>query len=175
MVRTPARTRPTGPSTRPWPRWGRSAVNDSAEAVIRANEICNRYGIDTISVGGAIAFAIECYENGLITKEETGGLELDWGNSEAVVALTEQIAKREGFGAVLADGSKRAAERIGKGSEQYAMHVGGRELPLHDPRVDTCHGCLLHRRRDAFAALRPPGYGPSRPGRSSGLRPAAAV
>ena len=85
--------------------------NDSAEAVIRANEICNRYGIDTIGVGGVIAFAIECYENGLVTRDDTGGLELNWGNSTAVVALTEQIARREGFGAVLADGSKRAASR----------------------------------------------------------------
>ena len=108
--------------------------NDSKEGIIRANEICNRYGIDTIGVGGSIAFAIECYQNGLITKEDTGGLELAWGNTAEIVALTEQMAKREGFGEVLADGSKRAAERIGKGSEQYAMHVGGRELPMHDPR-----------------------------------------
>lgn len=108
--------------------------NDSAEAIIRANEICNRYGIDTISVGGSIAFAMECYEQGLITKQETGGLELNWGNTPAIVALAEQMAKREGFGALLADGSKRAAEQIGRGSEEYAMHVGGRELPMHDPR-----------------------------------------
>jgi aldehyde:ferredoxin oxidoreductase len=114
--------------------FGTLCHSDSKEAVIRANEICNRYGIDTIGVGGSIAFAIECYENGLITDEDTGGLELKWGDSAAIVALTEQVAKREGFGAVLADGSKRAAERIGKGSEQYAMHVGGRELPMHDPR-----------------------------------------
>ena len=114
--------------------------NDSAEAIIRANEICNRYGIDTISVGGSIAFAIECYENGLIDKKDTDGLELNWGNSASVVALVEKMAKREGFGAVLADGSKVAAERIGRGSEQYAMHVGGRELPLHDPRMNPAMG-----------------------------------
>jgi aldehyde:ferredoxin oxidoreductase len=114
--------------------------NDSAEAVIRANEICNRFGIDTISAGGVIAFAIECYENRLIDLADTGGLELTWGSSAAVVALTEQMGRREGFGAVLADGCKRAAERIGKGSEQYAMHVGGRELPLHDPRIAPCQG-----------------------------------
>ncbi|OFW60291.1 MAG: hypothetical protein A2133_10025 [Actinobacteria bacterium RBG_16_64_13] len=114
--------------------------NDSAEAVVRANEICNRYGIDTISVGGTIAFATECYESGLITRADTGGLELNWGNSAAVVALTEQMAKREGFGAVLADGSKRAAEQIGRGSEKFAMHVGGRELPLHDPRMNPAMG-----------------------------------
>jgi aldehyde:ferredoxin oxidoreductase len=114
--------------------------NDSVESVMRANEICNRYGIDTIGVGGVVAFAIECYENGLLSKADTGGLELNWGNAAAVVALTELVAKREGFGAVLADGSKRAAEQIGQGSERYAMHVGGRELPMHDPRATPNHG-----------------------------------
>ena len=69
----------TGPSTRPWALSGTSCVNDNPEAIIRANEICNRYGIDTISVGGTIAFAMECYENGLIDKNDTGGLELTLG------------------------------------------------------------------------------------------------
>ena len=110
------------------------------QAVIRANEICNRYGIDTIGVGGTVAFAMECYENGLVGLVETGGLELNWGNSAAVVALTQQIAEREGFGAVLADGSKLASERIGRGSEQYAMHVAGRALPFHDPRMAPSSG-----------------------------------
>jgi len=119
---------------------GPLCANDSAEAVIRANELCNRYGMDTISVGGTIAFAMECYENGLLSRDDTGGLELKWGNSEAVVALTEQICRGEGFGAVLADGSRRAAERIGKGSEKYAMQVAGRELPLHDPRFQPAQG-----------------------------------
>ncbi len=119
---------------------GVNCRNDSVESVIRANEICNRYGIDTMGVGGAIAFAMECYENGVIDSSDTGGLELTFGNSAAVVALVEQMARREGFGAILADGSKRAAERIGKGSEQYAMHVGGREVPLHDPRFAPGQG-----------------------------------
>lgn len=114
--------------------------NDSAEAVIRANEVCNRFGIDTIGAGGAIAFAIECYQKGIIGPEDTGGMELSWGNSSTVVKLVEQMARREGFGAVLADGSRRAAQEIGKGSEEYAMHVCGRELPLHDPRVTPAMG-----------------------------------
>lgn len=114
--------------------FGTLCYSDSKEAIIKANEICNRYGIDTIGTGGSIAFAIECYEAGLITKEDTGGLELTWGNSPAIVRLAEQMARREGFGAVLADGSKRAAETIGKGSDELAMQVGGRELPMHDPR-----------------------------------------
>jgi aldehyde:ferredoxin oxidoreductase len=91
-------------------------------------------------VGGTVAFAMECYERGVISKEDTGGLDLTFGNKEALVALAEQMAKREGFGAVLADGSKRAAERIGKGSEEFAMQVGGRELPFHDPRLSPGQG-----------------------------------
>ncbi len=116
--------------------------NDNLEAVIKANEICNRMGIDTIGVGGTVAFAIECYENGLITSADTNGLELTWGNAAAMVELTRQMAHREGFGAVLADGSKWAAERIGKGSDRYAMNIGGRELPLHDPRMAPSQGTI---------------------------------
>ncbi len=119
---------------------GTMCRNDNAEAVIRANEICNRYGIDTMGVGNSIAFAMECYEHGIITKKDTGGLDLTWGNAEAVVALTQQIVKREGLGALLADGSKTAAEKIGKGSEQYAMHVAGRAIPYHDPRMAPSQG-----------------------------------
>ena len=119
---------------------GALCLNDDVESVIKANEICNLYGVDTIAAGGVIAFAMECYENGLIGMEETDGIELTWGNGKAVVALTEKIGRREGFGAVLADGVKKAAERIGKGSEKYAMHVGGHRLPYHDPRLSPCLG-----------------------------------
>jgi aldehyde:ferredoxin oxidoreductase len=119
---------------------GALCLNDNVESVIKANETCNVYGLDTISVGGVIAFAMECYENGLIDIRETGGIDLTWGNGEAVVALTEKIARREGFGAILADGVKRAAEHIGKGSEKYAIHVGGRGVPYHDPRLSPCLG-----------------------------------
>ena len=119
---------------------GNNLRNDNIEAVIRANDICNRFGIDTISVGGAIAFAIDCYQNGVIDSSDTGGLVLDWGDAPVMVELAGQIARGEGFGAVLGDGSKVAAERIGRGSEQYAVHVGGRELPLHDPRFGPARG-----------------------------------
>jgi aldehyde:ferredoxin oxidoreductase len=115
--------------------FGTMCLNDDVESVVKASDICNRYGLDTISVGVAAAFAIECYENGIITEEDTGGLRLSWGDGAAIVALTEKVAKREGFGDVLADGVKRAAERIGKGAEKYAFHVGGQELPMHDPRI----------------------------------------
>jgi len=109
-------------------------LNSDATSIIRATDICNRYGMDTISTGCTIAFAMECYENGIIDRNDTGGLDLTWGNSEAVVETTIQMAKREGFGAVLADGSRRAAERIGKGAEKYVMHVMGQEVPMHDPK-----------------------------------------
>jgi aldehyde:ferredoxin oxidoreductase len=119
---------------------GTNLRNDNLESVIKANDICNRFGLDTISVGGTIAFAIDCYQNGLIDKGDTGGLELRWGDAKTIVTLTGQMARREGFGAILADGSKAAAERIGRGSERYAVHVGGRELPLHDPRFGPARG-----------------------------------
>jgi aldehyde:ferredoxin oxidoreductase len=98
------------------------------------NHICNIEASDTISMGGTIAFAIECYENGILTKEDTNGLELTWGNSEAISALCKKIINREGIGDILADGVKIASEKIGKGSEKYAIHSLGSELPMHNPR-----------------------------------------
>ncbi len=106
-----------------------------------ANHICNSYGLDTISAGTVIAFAIECYENGIITKRDTGGIELTWGNHRAIVDMTWKVAKREGFGDILADGVKIAAEKIGKGAEQYAVHIGGAELGMHDPKLPGGMGC----------------------------------
>lgn len=104
------------------------------KAVCKANEICNAYGMDSISTGASIAFAMECFENGILTKEDTGGLDLKFGNAEAMVKMTEMIAKREGLGDILAEGVKRAAEKIGKGSEKYAIHVKGKEVPMHEGR-----------------------------------------
>ncbi|MBA7475472.1 putative oxidoreductase YdhV [subsurface metagenome] len=115
--------------------FGTNCLNDNLESIIKANDICNRYGLDTISAGATIAFAIECYENGIITKADTDGIEMTWGNHKSIVAMTEKLAKREGFGAVLADGVKVAAEKIGKGSEKYAIHIHGQELPAHDPKL----------------------------------------
>jgi aldehyde:ferredoxin oxidoreductase len=107
--------------------------NDDIESIIRFNDICNVYGLDTISVGGAVAFAIECYVRGILTFEDTG-LELAFGDGDCVVALAGKIARREGIGAALADGVMRAAEQFGKGAEEYAVHAGGQELSAHDPR-----------------------------------------
>jgi len=114
--------------------FGTMCLNNNMESIIMVNEICNRYGLDTMSTGSTVAFAIECYEEGLINKEDTGGIELTWGNHRSIVAITEKIAKREGFGAILADGTQKAAERIGKGTDKYAIHIGGQELPMHDPK-----------------------------------------
>jgi aldehyde:ferredoxin oxidoreductase len=114
--------------------FGSNLLNDNLESIIKLNDICNRYGLDTISAGACIAFTIECYENGILTKKDTDGLEMKWGNTKAIVAMTEKLAKREGFGNILADGVKKAAEKIGKGSEKYAMHAGGEEIAAHDSR-----------------------------------------
>jgi aldehyde:ferredoxin oxidoreductase len=121
--------------------FGNSLCNDNIEAVIKANDICNRSGIDTISVGGTIAFAMECYQKGLITLKETG-LDLTWGNADSIVKITEMMAKREGFGEVLADGVNKAIEKIGKASEPFAMAVRGRTLPYHDPRNAPARGSI---------------------------------
>ncbi|MCP4344042.1 MAG: aldehyde ferredoxin oxidoreductase family protein [Desulfobacterales bacterium] len=108
---------------------------DDLDVIMELNELCNRAGIDTISTGSVIAFAIECFENGIIDEKVTG-LNIGWGKAEEIVKLTEMIIHREGFGDILADGVKKAAEKIGKGAEQYAIHAGGQELPMHDPRLD---------------------------------------
>jgi len=114
---------------------GVNCGNTNVPSIEMASHICNAYGMDTISAGGVIAFAMECYENGIIDRNDTDGIELTWGNSHAVVAMTEKMVKREGFGDVLADGVMRAAQRIGKGSEKFAVHSGGQELGLHDPKI----------------------------------------
>jgi aldehyde:ferredoxin oxidoreductase len=121
---------------------GTMCLNESPESIIKGNDVCNRYGLDTISAGSVIAFAMECYEYGIIGKTETEGVELTWGNSAAIVDMLEKIARREGFGVVLADGVKKASERIGKGAQEYAMHVHGAELPMHDPRPFPGRGVL---------------------------------
>ena len=113
---------------------GPLCLNDNLEAVMKAIDLCDRYGLDTIAVGTTIAFAMECFDRGIINEKETGGIALTWGNAAATLDIIEQMGERRGFGAVLADGTRKAAERIGRGSEQYAVHVHGSELPMHNPR-----------------------------------------
>jgi aldehyde:ferredoxin oxidoreductase len=91
--------------------------------------------LDTIGTGATIAFAMECYEKGIITDEMTGGLELRFGNAEAMVEMVRRIAEREGLGDLMAEGTKRAAEALGGGAEAYAVHVKGQEVPMHEPRL----------------------------------------
>ena len=123
-----------GPEYETIAAFGSLCLNDNLESIAKANDLCNRYGLDTISAGSTIAFAMECYEKGLITKKETIGVELTWGNHEAIVKMVELMGRKEGFGAILADGVKEASRRIGKGSEKFAMHVKGLEVPMHEPR-----------------------------------------
>jgi aldehyde:ferredoxin oxidoreductase len=99
-----------------------------------ANQLLSQYVLDSISTGAVIAFAMECFEEGILTKEDCDGLELRFGNQDAAIALIHKIARREGIGDLLAEGVKRAAEKIGRGAERFALHVKGQELPMHEPR-----------------------------------------
>jgi len=109
---------------------------DDLEAIAYANQLCNAYGLDTISTGLTIAWAMECFERGQLTEGDSDGLTLRFGNAEAMTTLVEQIARRQGFGHLLAEGSLRAARQIGRGTEKYAMQIKGQEIPpSYDPRT----------------------------------------
>ncbi len=110
------------------------------KAVLKGQELCNAYAIDSISTGVTIAFAMECFERGLIDEEVTGGVELRFGNGEAMLETIKLIGERRGFGALLSEGSKRAAEKIGGEAWKYAVNVKGQELPMHDPRLKRALG-----------------------------------
>jgi aldehyde:ferredoxin oxidoreductase len=109
------------------------AVSD-IHAIAKANELCNAYMLDSVSTGMAISFAMECFEHGLITLDDTDGLDLRFGNADAMLTMVEWIANRQGIGDLLADGVLRAAEVIGGDAHYFALHVKGQELPMHDPR-----------------------------------------
>jgi aldehyde:ferredoxin oxidoreductase len=129
-----------GPEYETLGAFGSSCGVEEVEAIMKAHELCGRFGLDTISTGLTIAFAMECFGKGVLTPRETGGLELNFGNGAAMVAMVEKIARREGIGDLLAEGSKRAAVRIGNGSEVWAMQVKGQEIPMHDPRYKQAMG-----------------------------------
>jgi len=109
-------------------------ISDQA-AVNKLNELCNRFGLDTISCGCTAAFAIDCYEAGILTDADTDGLKLNWGNADAVIELVKKIAARDGIGDLLAEGSRAAARKIGKGAPDLTSEVKGLEAPMHDPRA----------------------------------------
>jgi len=112
--------------------FGTMCMCDDLESIIKLNEMCNRSGLDTISAGTTLAFAMECFENGIITQSDTDGIALTWGNAEAMIAMLQKMITREGFGDILADGVKVAAAKIGKGADKFAMHIGGQEPGLHN-------------------------------------------
>ncbi len=114
--------------------------NKDLSVAVRCHELCTDYGLDSISASGLISFAMECYEMGIIDKSITKGLDLSWGNGEAVIELLEQIGKREGFGDLLADGILPAIERIGEVSRKFAMHGKGMEVFLGEPRGIKAYG-----------------------------------
>ncbi len=112
--------------------FGTMCLCDDFETIIKLNDMCNRSGLDTISAGTALAFAMECFENGILSEADMDGIPLSWGNAGAMVTMVEKMIAREGFGDVLADGVQRAAEKIGGDAQRYAMHVGGQEPGLHN-------------------------------------------
>lgn len=121
--------------------FGSNCGVDDLRAIAKANELCNAYSVDTISAGMSVSFAMECFENGLLTTEDTGGLDLRFGNAAAMVAMTEMICKRQGLGDLLAEGPTRAAQEIGKGAEAYVLDVKMQPYPMHECR--TRHGQAL--------------------------------
>jgi aldehyde:ferredoxin oxidoreductase len=109
---------------------------DRLDAVIEAMRIVNEYGMDGISIGVVVAFAMDLYEHGIITKEQTDGIDLKFGNAEALIAIIHKIGKREGWlGNILAEGVAKAAELIGGDAYKYACHIKGLELPGYDLRT----------------------------------------
>jgi aldehyde:ferredoxin oxidoreductase len=114
-------------------------IND-LEPITYAHLLCNDYGIDTISAGSTIAFTMECYEKGILTKADADGLEIKFGDADVMIELVHRIAKRNGIGDLLAEGTKRVSEELGQGSERFAMHVKGLELPSYDCRATKMTG-----------------------------------
>jgi aldehyde:ferredoxin oxidoreductase len=116
---------------------GSQISNDNLKALARGNQLCNLLGLDVISAGNMVAFVMECFEKGILTAADTGGREVRWGDADAMLWLIEQIASRQGIGDVLAEGMRGAAQKIGKGSEAFAFHIKGNDLPMHDGRGKT--------------------------------------
>ena len=124
-----------GPEYETTSTFGNYCAIDDLAAISKANEICNKYGMDSISCGATISWAYEAFNEGKLTLDDTEGLDLSWGNADSMVKLTERIGKREGFGDLLAEGAERAAKEIGRGTEEYLITFKGQEAPAHMPRV----------------------------------------
>jgi aldehyde:ferredoxin oxidoreductase len=117
--------------------FGTMCLLDSIEAICKCNQLCDEYGIDTITCGSTIAFAMECFERGILDKAETDGFELKWGDADSVIKMIEKIAQRSGFGAILGEGSRRVAYTIGRGAVDLTTDVKGLEAAMHDPRAEV--------------------------------------
>jgi len=117
--------------------FGSLCLNDNLDSIVEANDLCNRYGIDTISFGISVAFAMEAHEKGFLNQKDFEGINLEWGNSRAIIKLIHQVAKNEGPGRLLGQGVRLFSKKVGKNSEEFAIHAKGLELPLHDPRAYT--------------------------------------
>lgn len=126
-----------GPEYETCDGFGANLLNDDLDVIVAANDLCNRLGLDTISTSGVIGWAMECWQEGLIGPEQTGGIDLTWGNGEAIIKMTELIGRKKGFGAFLGQGVKRAAEEIGGLAVEFAVHTKGLEYAYHDPRAFT--------------------------------------
>jgi aldehyde:ferredoxin oxidoreductase len=136
----PYKVKTGGPEYETLMAFGSNLLNSNVESILYANQLCNDYGLDTISTGCTIAFLIEAAENGLISSKEANGLNLSWGNQETMIELIHKIARREGIGDLLAEGSMRAAQKIGKGADRFAIHVKGMEASGQDPRPQQSVG-----------------------------------
>lgn len=123
-----------GPEYETLGSFGGNCLCDDLEAILYMNELCNRYGLDTMSTGGVIAFAMEAYEKGMVKIEDMNGINLTWGNAHAMIAMIHAIAHQEGLGRLLGMGVKKASMAI-KGSDTFAVHVKGLEVAYHDPRA----------------------------------------
>ena len=126
-----------GPEYETVAAFGSLCLNDNLDSIVEANGLCNKYGIDTISLGVSIAFAMEAREKGFLNLEDFEGINLRWGNSQTIINLIHQVAKNEGPGRLLGQGVRLFSKKVGKNSEEFAIHVKGLELPLHDPRAYT--------------------------------------
>jgi len=137
-----AQPRYGGPEYETLSTFGSYCDIDNLAAIAAANELCNAYGLDTISCGATIAWAMDCFARGLLTAADTGGVELRFGDAAAMVQMVEMIARRQGFGAVLAEGSARAAQMIGRGTEDLVVTTRGQEMPAHMPQVKRSLGLI---------------------------------
>lgn len=129
-----------GPEYETLAAFGSLCMNDNIQAIAKANELCNRLGLDTISTGSIIAFAMECREKGLLSEKDLDGIDLAFGKPEGMVEMVKRIAYRQGgLADILAEGTRGASRAIGRGAEEYAVHVKGLEFPMHDPRFSWGH------------------------------------